>query len=479
LNEAWPEVAAWLAGQADRVIETSCAEVYLAGDFAWKIKRPVDFGFLDFSSLDKRGWAIRRELELNRRFSGDIYRAVRRITREADGRLAIDGAGEIVEWLLEMRRFDPAAVLARQPEAVDDTLAEEIGRLLARLHAQAPLAAESDLGAYGYTVDSNVAPLRAACPPLDPATVERIIAATRAGRAALTPLLEQRRRAGFFRQCHGDLHLGNLLVEDGEPVPFDCLEFSEVLGRMDIAYDAAFVLMDLIVRDRPDAASRVLNAWLDAAARYFPAALWDGLAALPQFLCVRACVRAHVVAAQGDAESARAYLAAAETLLAPPPVKLTAIGGRSGTGKTWRAARLAAETPPGAVVLRTDLVRKRLWGATALERLPSDAYTPAEDAKVYAELFAIAERVLAAGWPVILDAVFLDPRRRVQAEAVAVRCGVSFEGIWLEAPQEVLRARVAARTGDASDADLAVLERQLSRDAGLVTWRVLALQSDG
>jgi aminoglycoside phosphotransferase family enzyme/predicted kinase len=479
MNEAWPEVAAWLEGQADRVIETSCAEVYLAGERAWKIKRPVDLGYLDFSTLERRGWAIRRELELNRRFCGDIYRSVRRVTREADGRLSLDGAGETVEWLLEMRRFDPGAVLARHPEAMDDALAEEVGRLIGRLHIDAPQAAETDLGAYGYTVDSNVEPLRGACPPLDAPMVERIIEATRAGRSALTPLLGQRRRDGFFRQCHGDLHLGNLLLENGQPVPFDCLEFSEVLARMDIAYDVAFPLMDLVMRGRPDAASRLLNAWLDEAARRFPPSLWDGLAALPQFLCVRACVRAHVSAAQGDAAGAQAYLAAAETFLTPLPVKLTAIGGRSGTGKSWRAARLAAETPPGALVLRTDLVRKRLWNAQPSQRLPTAAYVPAEDEKVHAEIFAIAERVLKAGWPVILDAVFLDPERRAQAEAVAARCGVAFEGVWLEAPPEVLRARIAARTGDASDADLAVLERQLARDAGPVTWRVQSLQSTG
>jgi uncharacterized protein len=475
-DEHWPEVAAWLAGRADQVIETSCAEVYLVGKQAWKIKRPVDLSYLDFSSLDKRAWAIRRELELNHRFSGDIYRAVRRVTRELDGRLALDGDGETVEWLLEMRRFDPATVLANRPEAVNAVLAEEIGRLVARLHARAPLAAECDLGAYGHTVDTNVEALRAAS--LDRRTVERIIEATRAGRAALAPLLEQRRRDGFFRLCHGDLHLGNLLLEGGKPVPFDCLEFSEVLGRMDIAYDAAFPLMDLVTRGQADASSRLLNAWLDEAARSFPATLWDGLAALPQFLSVRACVRAHVTAAQGDAEAARGYLRAAETFLTPPPVKLTAVGGRSGTGKTWQAAYLAAETPPGAVVLRSDLVRKRLWSAAPLERLPSEAYAPAVDEKVYGELSAIAERVLKAGWPVILDAMFLDPHRRTQAEAVAARGGVPFEGVWLEAPPEVLRARVAARTADASDADLAVLERQLGQDVGPVTWRVQSLQFD-
>jgi aminoglycoside phosphotransferase family enzyme/predicted kinase len=478
VSDAWHEVAAWLTARADRAIETSCAEVYLGGDHAWKIKRPVNYGYLDFSTLEKREQAIRRELELNRRYSGDLYRAVRRVTRETNGQLAIDGSGEAIEWLLEMHRFDPAAVLSERSYAIDASLAEEIGRLLGRMHLAAKVAGENDLGAYGYTVDSNVEPLRRACPPFERDKVERIISATQASRAAIAPLLEQRRREGFFRECHGDLHLGNLLLADGKPTPFDCIEFSDVLARMDVAYDAAFTLMDLVVRGRPEAASRVLNAWLDETARGFPPSLWDGLAALPQFLCIRACIRAHVTAAQGDADGAQKYLAAAEAFLTPPAIKLTAIGGRSGTGKTWRAARLAGETPPGAVVLRTDLIRKRLCNVQPLERLPDAAYTPEVDENVYAEMFAAAGRVLATGWPVILDAVFLDPVRRGHAEVVAERCNVPFDGIWLEAPAALLRARVAARKGDASDADLAVLERQLARDAGPVTWRVQSLQSD-
>ena len=153
-----------------------------------------------------------------------------------------------------------------------------------------------------------------------------MIAATRAGRETLAPLLEDRRQAGYRRLCHGDLHLGNILLEDGRPVFFDCIEFSDVLGRMDIAYDAAFPIMDLVVRGRPEAANAVLNAWLDEAARGFPASLWDGLALMPQFLCVRACVRAHVSAASGEPETARRYLAAAEAFLSPPAPRLTVRG---------------------------------------------------------------------------------------------------------------------------------------------------------
>ncbi len=465
----WDEVSAWLAAQADETIETSCARVFLAGEAAWKIKRPVDFGFLDFSTLEKRRTAVERELQLNRRYSSDIYRAVRKVTRR-DGAFRLDGEGAAIEWLLEMRRFDPTAVLGERPETVDAALAEAIGRLIGRAHIAAPAVFEPDQDAWLYTVDSNVEPLVRACPPLGHGDVRRILAATRAGRAALAPLVEARRLAGYRRLCHGDLHLGNLLVEDGKPIAFDCIEFSDVLGRMDIAYDAAFPIMDLCVRGRPEAANAVLNAWLDEAARGFPASLWDGLAAVPQFLCVRACVRAHVSAASGEAEMARRYLAGAEGFLSPPAPRLTAIGGYSATGKTVEAARRAALTAPGAIHLRSDLIRKRLWNAGPRDPLPAEAYGFAQDERTYREMFATARRVLAAGWTVILDATFLNPDRRGEAEALAAEARVPFEGLWLEAPPEVLRARLAARRGDASDADLAVLERQLARGAGTVTW---------
>jgi hypothetical protein len=188
-------------------------------------------------------------------------------------------------------------------------------------------------------------------------------------------------------------------------------------------------------------------------------------------MTVRAGVRAHVSAATGDAEAARRYLAVAEDFLSPPKAKLTAIGGLSGAGKSVEARRWAALSPPGAAILSTDLVRKRLWSARPLDALPDAAYAPAEDDRVHDELFNAAGRALAAGWPVILDATFLDPENRAAAEAVATRAGVPFEGLWLEADADVLRARVAARTDDPSEADLRVLERQLVRDVGEVTWR--------
>jgi len=463
MTEVWSAVADWLAARA--------------GDTAWKLKRPVRFAFLDFSTLEKRKWALDRELSFNRRWSGDIYRAVRPVTRQGET-FAIGGEGHAVEWLLEMRRFDPDAVIGHRPEPMDPALADDLGRLIARAHIDAPIASRDvDLGAYGYTVDSNEMPLKETA--AERALAQRVIDGTRAGRDALTPLLMTRLDEGFARQCHGDLHLGNILLEAGRPVPFDCLEFNDTLSWMDALYDVAFPIMDLVVRGQTIAANRLLNAYLDEAARGFPPSLWRGLRVLPQFLAVRASVRAHVTGSNGERETSARYLRAAEEFLTAPTPRLIAVGGLSGTGKTHFARHLAPliAPAPGAVILRSDEVRKRLWNVGSLDPLPPEAYAPTEDGRVYGEIFAAAALVLAAGCPVVLDATFLDPARRVEAEAIAARAGVPFDGLWLKGEPSELRARLAARAGDASDADLAVLERQLARDAVPVTWRSHDIQS--
>lgn len=468
------EVAAWLGAKADQTIETSCARVFLVGDSAWKVKRPVDFGFLDYSTLELRRWALERELTFNRAAAPDIYRTVRSLTRTDDGGVELDGAGEVVEYLLEMRRFDGEAVLASQPWAIDDALEEALGRTIAQFHAGAALRPKGGgVSALGYTIASNANLLRGLAPRLGAQAVERLVSETDLALQRLGPLLDGRAAEGFARHCHGDLHLGNILIEEGKPILFDCIEFNDALSDIDVQYDLAFLLMDLDFRRRRDAAGRVLNAYLDEAGRTFGEGLWTGLAALPLMLSVRAAVRTHVWAYTGDDEAARAYLATAIEHLAPKPVSLVATGGLSGSGKST-FARVCAPglgAAPGAVVLRTDEIRKRLWNVPSLQRLPKEAYTAEVSEKVYDELFRDAELVLKAGRSVVVDAVFIKPEQRGRAEALATRLDVAFQGVWLEAPPEVLRARVAARVNDASDADVAVLESQLSRDTGDIAWR--------
>ncbi|MDQ0463450.1 aminoglycoside phosphotransferase family enzyme/predicted kinase [Caulobacter ginsengisoli] len=475
------QIAAWFAGVAERVIETSCARVYLAGELAWKIKRPVNFGFLDYSTGEKRFWALQRELSFNRAAAPDIYRRVVALTRAVGGGLELDGPGEVVEHALEMRRFDETAVLAEQPWTVDGTLAETLGRTVARYHAGAPVQRQSEGGGgMSYTIRSNAEVLRGLGERLDGERVEALAAATFAAAERLKPLLEERVADGYVRRCHGDLHLGNVLLENGAPVLFDCIEFNDALSQIDVLYDIAFLLMDLDFRRRRDAAVRVLSGWLDESARPMKGggeddSLWRGLAVLPLALSVRAAVRCHVQAYAGDLEAADAYLSVALAHLEPPPPALAAVGGLSGSGKST-FARLAAPglgASPGAVVLRSDEIRKRLWGVGPLEALPSEAYAPGTSEPVYARMFHEAELCLKAGRAVVLDAVFLKAEERAQAAALAARLNLPFEGVWLDAPADVLRARVQGRSGDASDADVATLESQLRRDPGPMDWRIL------
>lgn len=480
-----PALDAWMAAGAgaDAPLrachETPIAKVYVFDDRVLKLKKPVDFGFLDFSTLEQREWATRRELEFNGRTAPQIYRAVHALTRAADGGFSLEDAesapqGEVVDWALEMAPFDSQSILANHPEQVDGAMAERLGREIAHEQAGAPLRPVGR-GAAGldYVLNSNAEQLRSLEGAFGVEPVERLLADTRAVFERHAALLDRRRDAGFVRRCHGDLHLGNIMVEDGKPTPFDCIEFSDVLGEIDVMYDAAFLLMDLGFRGRAAAANRVLNAWLDQAGRCFGPERFEGLAALPLFLSVRAAVRAHVTGHDGDPEVARRYVEAAQAHLATPEPMLYALGGLSGSGKSTLARRLAVRLgpTPGAVVLRTDEIRKRLWNAAATEPLPKAAYAPEQSERVYGLMLEEARVALQAGWPVILDAAFLKLGERADAAALARMAGVGFKGLWLDAPAEVLRARVRDRRGDASDADEAVLEVQLAKDLGAIDWR--------
>lgn len=467
------ELVAWLKGQSERAIETACARIFLAGEVAWKVKRNVDLGYVDFSTVERRKWALDRELAFNRAAAPDIYRRVRTITREADGGFAWDGAGEVVEHVLEMRRFDDSAVLSNDPDAIDGEMAEALGRTIAGFHAKAPLRPKGGWAALEFTVGSNAHLLRDLKGKLEHERVELMVALTQAELERQRPLLQARTAAGFARRCHGDLHLANILVEDGKPVLFDCIEFNDLLSDLDVQYDLAFLLMDLDFRGRRDAAVRVLSAYLDEAARQFPAQIWEGLAALPLMLSVRAGVRAHVSAHAGDLALSHAYVEAAIAHLSPAPPVLAAVGGFSGTGKTSFAREIAPAlgAAPGAVVLRTDEARKRLAGAGPMDRLAPETYTPESYARVYDTVFGTARALLQARRAVVLDATFTEPGLRARAEALAADCGVPFHGAWLQAPVEVLETRVARRTGDASDATLNVLHDQVARHGGdAVAW---------
>ena len=389
-NESQEEVLAFLGDpethgdQKVHRIDTHAAAVFLAGDRALKIKRAVRFPFLDYSTLGKRREACEAELAVNAPYAPEIYRGVKAITREADGRLAIGGSGSAIEWAVEMRRFDEQRTLDHLAGEIDDALAEALGRAVAAAHAKAPaVEAKAWIDAVGSYIDEHTEAFGAHTDIFPAAEIDALARVSRTAYDRIVPLLTERGRRGLIRRIHGDLHLGNIVLIDGRPVLFDAIEFSDIIASGDVLYDLAFLLMDLLERGLTRPASIVFNRYLAETRR---ADDLDALAALPFFLSMRAAIRAKVTAARMElappaerppiARAARGYFALALEAIAPPAPKLVAVGGLSGTGKTVLARAVAPRLKPmpGAVIVRSDIERKALFGIAETEKLPADAY---------------------------------------------------------------------------------------------------------
>jgi aminoglycoside phosphotransferase family enzyme/predicted kinase len=463
------EVEAFLASQTTERIETHISLIFLGDGIVYKLKRAVTLPYVDFSTLDARRHACEAELALNRRTAPTLYRRVAAITRADDGGLEWNGPGEVQDWVVEMNRFDQDKQLDRAP--LDRTLIQQLADTVAAMHQNAEIMAER--GGYDglrWVVEGNDESFRRAPPTVfsEPA----ITLLTRHSRQQLAEhrvLLEERRLAGKVRRCHGDLHLGNICLIDGKPVPFDAIEFSDAIACIDILYDLAFLVMDLDHRGEGELAALLLARWLAATGEF------AALPLLPVMLSLRAAIRSHIAGVQDKVEEARAYLALAERYLSPPPPRLLAIGGVSGTGKSLLSRRLAPliGAAPGAVVLRTDVIRKHLMGVPPETRLPPEAYEETVTEKVYDALFEQAEQVLRAGHAVIVDAVSALPGQRRALADLAARLEVPFDGLWLHAGADDLRRRITERRNNASDATVAVLERQLDFDLGPMDWTLI------
>lgn len=461
-------------------IETHCSHIFLIGERAFKMKRAIAFSYLDYRSLEARERCIKAEFELNRRTAPQLYLGCRKVIRTAHSRLALVPAADpapALDWLVEMRRFADDALLADRADRGLLTAAQmrDLADAIHDFHDGA--AKRPDHGGameMARVLDECLDNMRLRMPPLKLTEIEQLAEAMDQQISAELGLIDRRRQAGRVRQCHGDLHLGNICLLDGRPVLFDCIDFSDMLACTDIAYDLAFLLMDLCHRKRVDFANLVLNRWLDRNGDA------EALALLPFFQALRAAIRSHIVATTHRDDMARAYLASAFAHLRPVRPKMIALGGFSGSGKSTMARGLAPDflPLPGARIIRSDTLRKRLAGIAPEMRLPADSYTQQASDAVYAAIQAEARVAIGAGYSVICDAAFLRANERDAVAALAAELKVPFHGIWLDVPESVLHTRLAARRDDASDADTQVLARQLAQDPGPITWQRIAAGTD-
>jgi|AntRauMFilla1563_2_1112583.scaffolds.fasta_scaffold01318_3 aminoglycoside phosphotransferase family enzyme/predicted kinase len=462
------------------MVQTHGAMIFLAGEIALKMKRAVRYDYMDLSTLDLRETLLRRELELNKPVAPKIYHDVVPVTRASDGTLALDGKGEPVEWVLRMWRFPAKNELAVIADAggIDDELADNLGTAVFSYHAQSPKRSSDGAKLIHDILDELDRVFVDMKEQLGPANIDRFHRKSRAMLKQLTPLLRRRADTGHVRRCHGDLHLRNIVLLDGTPVPFDALEFDEVLGTCDVLYDLAFLIMDLRHRDLGRAANMVLNSYLLSGSSSED----DGLAALPLFLALRAAIRAMVLVQTATATDAiispeaTQFLNDALTSLQPPAPTLVLVGGISGTGKTAVSRALAPLIGGscGAVHLRTDLERKATQGKDIHSDLSLAEYAPASRNAIYKRMFNRADHILAAGHSVLLDATFLDATMRAMAQKRATKANVVCHALWLEAPLPVLIGRVNTRQGDASDADEEVVRHQFKNFHPPSDWRAIS-----
>lgn len=470
--------ASYGANEPVEAIETHISRIFLVGQRAYKMKRAVKLPYVDFSTPSLRLAACEKEVELNSKTAPGLYLGVRQITREAGGKLAFDGSGQVVDAAIEMIRFDQSRLLDRMATAGDLTpaLMTSVARMIVSYHRTAPtihdgsgssnLAGVLDINEAGFAT-SHV---------FSKPELATFAAAFRSGLGQHSGLLDRREAAGKIRRCHGDLHLRNICLFDGEPRLFDCIEFNDQIASIDVLYDLAFLLMDLWHRGFSQLANLVMNRYLDEADDE------DGFILLPFFMAVRAAVRAHVTATQveeGSADSdrliaeARSYFDLARTFLQEKPPRLVAIGGLSGSGKTTVAEALAAHigAPPGARIVESDRIRKAMHGVPPETRLPDKAYRSEVSDRVYREMAWRAGLILSQGGSVVADAVFDRPADRERIEKSARSRAIGFHGFWLEADSLVLWQRVSERRGGPSDATIDILSRQLQRNTTQSDWQ--------
>ncbi|WP_218080763.1 bifunctional aminoglycoside phosphotransferase/ATP-binding protein [Anthocerotibacter panamensis] len=453
-----------------RLVQTHISYVFLTGALAYKVKKPVDFGFLNFTTLAFRDFYTHEELRLNQRLAPQVYQQVLPITRTGDS-FQLGGSAEVVDYALQMREFDQEQLLSNLflKGAVTLEHMASLGRQIAAFHQQAlindHIRSFGALEAVRTPVDQNY---EQTARYIGRVQTEEQFTLTKAYTDRFfveqVALLQQRVRTDKIREGHGDLHLGNICLIDGKPVVFDCIEFNEPFRMIDVMSDAGFLVMDLIARERPDLANRFLNTYLEWTGD------WAGVQLLPLHLSYRAYVRAKVTSFLLDdpsvgeeqkeqaAQSARSYYHLAYQFTQPKTPKLYLTQGRSGSGKSTVAQTLALYTQ--AIHLRSDAVRKHLAGYPLLEKLPAAFYSTEFSQQTYDQLIILAEGLLKAGFNVILDAKYDRVEQRAGAFALAERLGVPLKVLACRCSDATLKARLDARTGDIADADASLIAAQ-------------------
>jgi len=399
-------------------IETHCAIVFLAGDRAYKLKRAIRYSSLDYTTRELRRAACEAELLLNRRTAPELYLGVRSINRDANGGLAFDGPGAALDYVVVMRRFAQSDLFDRLAETgrLTPELMHDLGQAIARFHLAAEIAPEfGGSDAIRRVIADNERELGLVAPALDGVTVETLGGRAHLALDTVAELLDRRRTDGKVRRCHGDLRLANICLWEGRPTLFDCIEFSDEIGCIDVLYDLAFLLMDLQLRGRGDLGNAVFNAWMDLAPET------DGLLVLPLFLALRAATRSYALAGGAQRRAnprqaarllaqARHHVHASIDFLPPRHAVLIFLGGYSDPDRTDLAAMFAAQTTPvpGARILRLAPTGEAAWRT--------------------------ANDVLAAGCSVVIEGAFTDAAERQRAADMASRLAVPSHGFFLGAP---------------------------------------------
>jgi len=460
------------------LLETHISYVLLTGTFAYKIKKAVDFGFLDFTTLSARRFFCHEELRLNRRLAPSLYLDVVSITGSLDAPV-IGGSGPVLEYAVKMREFPQDALASRLIErgelmpAEIDALALKVAGFHGAIDVAAPdgaFGAPDEILRFAQQNFQQIVPLLNTRPERD--EIDDLRSWIQCEHTARQGAFLRRRAEGFVRECHGDLHLNNIARIDGELVIFDCIEFNSAMRWIDVMSEVAFTVMDLQDRGRADLAHRFLNTYVERTGDY------AGLAVLPFYLAYRALVRAKIArlrAAQlgaGTASGAarieyRGYITLARGYAQPSRPALIITHGLSGCGKTTISQGLLEAV--GAIRIRSDVERKRMHGLAALEHhdtaVASGLYAPEATVATYDRLGALARDILGAGRSAIVDATFLRRSQREPFRALAAQLGIPFVIVAFEASEATLRERIVRRKadgGDASDADLAVLAHQIA-----------------